>query len=93
MLGDEGDNDMRPLWLDGKKYHAEAARPSSGPYPYTCSAFIETTKGLFPVRTQVKLYHLALILRGESVSGKKQPSKVERIVSKPKELPRRTQKA
>jgi len=56
---------MRPIWLDGKKYHAEAARVSTGLYPYTCSAMIETIRGIFPVRTQVKLYYLALVLRGE----------------------------
>ena len=54
---------MRPIWLDGKKYHAEGARPSTGPYPYTCTAFSETSKGLVPVRTKIKLYELSRILR------------------------------
>jgi len=60
---------MRPIWLNNKLYHAETARPSTGLYPYTCSAFMDTTKGLFPVRTQVKLYYLALVLRGEYPKG------------------------
>lgn len=56
---------MKQIMLNGMRYLAEGAVPSKGLYPYTCSAFVQTSKGIFPVRTQAKLYAIAMILRGE----------------------------
>lgn len=57
---------MQPVWLEGKKYFAEGARPSTGLFPWTCTAFRATPVGLFPVKTQSKLYTLSKILRRET---------------------------
>jgi hypothetical protein len=56
---------MVAVWLNNKRYEASSPRKHTGLYPYTCDAFIQTARGLFPVRTQIKLYEIAQILRGE----------------------------
>jgi len=73
---------MQPIWLNGKKYYAEAARPSSGIHPHTCSAFIKTSEGMMPVKTQAKLYCLALILKGEVKNGEARDKSTKKAQSR-----------
>ena len=54
---------MASIWLNKKRYEAFAPRPANG--IYTCDAFMKTTKGYVPIRSETKLYELAKILKGE----------------------------
>jgi hypothetical protein len=68
-MGEKEDKErmiMAKVWLGDKSYEAFAPRRAkTGPYDYTCDAFIRGKSGMYPIRSHKVRYDLYKLMTGE----------------------------